>query len=323
MKCINKYTFSILTILMLSFLCACKKDNIPYAFERNSASPTLSVSKTNTLYLESDTFAKDLCIDDGNYKPVVLNSSYAAGLFDINSKSVIYAQNMYDELTPASITKLLTALVVLKHYDLNQTLTFTEECVVNENGAQKLGLEVGDKLTVEQALNILLLFSANDVANLLAVNCEGGYPEFIRLMKEEADNLGATHTNFVNPHGLTEEGHASTVYDLYLILNKLTNNEKFLKIVNQSGYTTSYTKADGTIKTIELKSTNLYLNESREVPAGYTIIGGKTGTTEAAGKCLILYFKDSEENPYIACILKSEDYDTLYADMDTLISSAK
>ena len=323
MKCINKYTFSILTILMLSFLCACKKDNIPYAFERNSASPTLSVSKTNTLYLESDTFAKDLCIDDGNYKPVVLNSSYAAGLFDINSKSVIYAQNMYDELTPASITKLLTALVVLKHYDLNQTLTFTEECVVTENGAQKLGLEAGDKLTVDQALNILLLFSANDVANLLAVNCEGGYPEFLRLMKEEADNLGATHTNFVNPHGLTEEGHASTVYDLYLILNELANNEKFLKIVNQSGYTTSYTKADGTIKTIELKSTNLYLNESREVPAGYTIIGGKTGTTEAAGKCLILYFKDSEENPYIACILKSEDYDTLYADMDTLISSAK
>ena len=62
---------------------------------------------------------------------------------------------------------------------------------------------------------------------------------------------------------------------------------------------------------------------TREVPAGYTVIGGKTGTTEAAGKCLILYFKDSEENPYIACILKSEDYDTLYADMDTLISSAK
>lgn len=323
MKCINKYTLSIIAVLMLSFLCACKKDNIPYAFERNSTSPTLSVSNANTLYLESDTFAKDLCIDDGSYKTVVLNSSYAAGLFDINNKTVLYGQNMYEELTPASITKLLTALVVLKHYDLTKTLTFTEESAVTEPGAQKLGLEVGDKITVEQALNILLLFSANDVANLLAVNCDGGYVEFLRLMKEEAESLGATHTNFVNPHGLTEEGHASTVYDLYLILNELSKNEKFLKIVNQSGYTTSYTKADGTIKTIELKSTNLYLNESREVPEGYTIIGGKTGTTEAAGKCLILYFKDSEENPYIACILKSEDYDTLYADMDTLISRAK
>ena len=322
MKCINKYTLSIIAVLMLSFLCACKKDNIPYAFERNSALPTLAVSNANTLYLESNTFAKDLCIDEGGYKPVVLNSSYAAGLFDINSKSVIYGQNMYEELTPASITKLLTALVVLKHYDLNETLTFTEECQVNVSGAQKLGLEPGDKLTVEQALNILLLFSANDVANLLAINCDGGYVEFLRLMKEEAESLGATHTNFVNPHGLTEEGHASTVYDLYLILNELSKNEKFLKIVNQSGYTTSYTKADGTIKTIELNSTNLYLNGSREVPAGYTIIGGKTGTTDAAGKCLILYFKDSAENPYIACILRSEDYDTLYADMDALISSA-
>ena len=323
MKCINKYIFSILTIALLSFLCACKKDNIPYAFERNSTSPTFAVSNSNTLYLESPTFAKDLCIDDGSYKPVNIEASYAAGLFDINSKSVLYAQNIYEELTPASITKLLTALVVLKNYDLNKTLTFTEECVVTENGAQKLGLEVGDKLTVEQALNILLCFSANDVANLLAVNYDGGYVEFMREMKEEAEALGATHTNFVNPHGLTEEGHASTVYDLYLILNELCKNEKFLKIVNQSGYTTSYTKADGSIKTIELKSTNLYLNESRPVPEGYTVIGGKTGTTEAAGKCLILYFKDSADNPYIACILKSEDYDTLYMDMDTLISSAK
>ena len=285
MKCINKYTLSIFAVLMLSFLCACKKDNIPYAFERNSASPTLAVSNANTLYLESNTFAKDLCIDDGSYYPVVLNSSYAAGLFDINKKSVLYGQNMYEELTPASITKLLTALVVLKHYDLTQTLTFTDECKVTEAGAQKLGLEPGDKLTVEQALNILLLFSANDVANLLAVNCDGGYVEFLRLMKEEAEDLGATHTNFVNPHGLTEEGHASTVYDLYLILNELTKNEKFLKIVNQSGYTTSYTKADGTIKTIELKSTNLYLNESREVPAGYTVIGGKTGSALSPPVC--------------------------------------
>ena len=141
---------------MLSFLCACKKDNIPYAFERNSASPTLAVSNANTLYLESDTFAKDLCIDDGSYKTVVLNSSYAAGLFDVNNKTDLYGQNMYEELTPASITKLLTALVVLKHYDLTKTLTFTEECAVTEVGAQKLGLEPGDKLTVIKYSSFIL-----------------------------------------------------------------------------------------------------------------------------------------------------------------------
>jgi len=229
---------------------------------------------------------------------------------------------MYEEMTPASITKLLTALVALNNCDPNQVLTFTEECVINEAGAQKIGLKEGDTLTMEQALNILLLYSANDVAMMIAVNYDGGYVEFIRMMNEEAKRMGATHTNFVNPHGLTEDGHASSVYDLYLVMNELSKNERFLKIVSQNGYTTSYTKADGTIKTVELNATNMYINGTKEVPEGYTVIGGKTGTTEKAGKCLIIYFTDSDNNPYIACILRSDDYDTLYNDMNTLIMNA-
>ncbi|MBO4310268.1 MAG: D-alanyl-D-alanine carboxypeptidase [Lachnospiraceae bacterium] len=323
MKCINKYCLLIFVLFNVSFLCACKKDEIPMAFERNSSLSTLSISSSNTLYLESDTFAKNLCIDEGNHKDLKLENSYAAGLFDINDNMVIYGKNMYDEMTPASITKLLTALVVLKHCDLSKTVTFTSDCVIKESGAQKINLAEGDTMTMEQALNIMLLYSANDVAMMIANNYEGGYEAFLNQMKAEAESLGATHTNFVNPHGLTEEGHESTVYDLYLILNELSKNEKFIKIVSQNGYTTSYTKADGTIKTVELKSTNQYINETKDIPEGYKIIGGKTGTTEAAGKCLIIYFKDDSENPYIACILRSEDYDSLYADMDTLISSAK
>ncbi|MCR4648087.1 MAG: D-alanyl-D-alanine carboxypeptidase [Lachnospiraceae bacterium] len=323
MKCINKLFLLILSVIPVFFFAGCKGKEIPFAYERNSDLSTLNISNSSSLYLESDTFAKNLCIDDGNYKNIELTGSYAAGVFDITDNSVIYGKNMYEEMTPASITKLLTALVALKHCDMNQVLTFTKECEVNEHGAQKLGLEAGDSMTMEQALNILLLFSANDVANMIAENYEGGKVEFIRVMNEEAGKLGATHTHFVNPHGLTEESHASCVYDLYLILNELSKNEKFLKIVSQNGYTTSYNKADGSIKTVEFSSTNMFINGTREVPEGYTVIGGKTGTTEAAGKCLIIYYKDSNDKPYIACILKSDDYDTLYGDMSTLISSSK
>ena len=324
MKCINKRIAVFISIFLVFFMTACGRSDLPYAFERNSALGTLSISDANSLYLQSDTFGHDLCIDDGNYKDVSVDTSYAVGVFDINQNDVIYGKNMYDEMTPASITKLLTTLVALKYCDMNQILTFTDECKINEKGAQKIGLDTGDTLTMEQALNILLLYSANDVANMIAYNYEGGgYVEFIRLMNEEAKKLGATHTNFVNPHGLTEEGHYSSVYDLYLILNELCKNEKFIKIESQGSYTTSYTKADGTIKTVELTSTNMYLNGSHESPEGYKVIGGKTGTTEAAGKCLIIYFEDSAGNPFIACILKSEDYDTLYADMDSLISCTK
>lgn len=323
MKCINKYILSLL-ILPLTLMAGCGNKNTTYAmpYERNSNTQTVSISNSGSLYEFADPFAKDLCVDEGVYnKSVELTSGYAAGLFDINNKSVIYGKNMYEVMTPASITKLLTALTALKYCDMNSKLTFTKESAITEAGAQKLGLQEGDTLTMEQALNILLLFSANDVAMMIANGYEGGYDEFIRLMNEEAKSIGATNTNFVNPHGLTEETHGSTVYDLYLILNELSKDERFLKIVSQPGYATSYTKADGTIKTIELNTTNMYINGTKEIPEGYKIIGGKTGTTDAAGKCLILYFQDSDGNPYISCILRAEDHDLLYEDMSILIKA--
>ncbi|MCQ2542633.1 MAG: D-alanyl-D-alanine carboxypeptidase [Lachnospiraceae bacterium] len=325
MKCINKVILPLLIISILMMSGCSQKDN-GYAmpFERNSNTSTISVSNSGSLYEYCEPFAKDLCVDESVYsKNVNLTSGYAAGLFDINNNTVIYGKNMYEVMTPASITKLLTALTCLKYYDMDDKLTFTSASEITEAGAQKIGFKEGDTITVEQALNILLLFSANDVAMMIANNYEGGYDEFIRLMNEEAKSLGATHTNFVNPHGLTEDTHGSTVYDLYLILNELVKDERFTNIVSQSGYVTSYTKADGTIKTIELNTTNMYLNGTKETPEGITIIGGKTGTTDAAGKCLILYFKDSDGNPYISCILRAEDHDILYEDMSTLIGAVK
>lgn len=326
MKCINKVILPFLIIFIL-VLTGCSKANsgsyvMPY--ERNSNTSSITISNSGSLYEFIDPFAKDLCVDEEVYsKNINLTSGYAAGLFDINNNTVIYGKNMYEEMTPASITKLLTALTCLKYCNMSDKLTFTSASQITEVGAQKIGFKEGDTITVEQALNILLLFSANDVAMMIANGYEGGYDEFIRLMNEEAKSLGATHTNFVNPHGLTEEYHASTVYDLYLILNELVKDERFTNIVSQNGYVTSYTQADGTIKTIELSTTNYYLNGTKEIPEGIQIIGGKTGTTEAAGKCLILYFKDADGNPYISCILRAEDHDLLYEDMSKLLEAVK
>lgn len=325
MKCTNKLFAVILSAVTLLSMSACgSKNTIPCEYERNTLSSSLAISTAKSLYVYSEPFAKDLCVDDKVYiNTVNLQGAYAAGLFDINDKTVLYGKNMYEDMTPASITKLLTTLVVLKEFDMNKKLIFTPNCKITEAGAQLLGLSEGDTLTTEQALNILLLFSANDVAMMLANNYEGGYDAFIKKMNEEAANLGATHTHFVNPHGLTEENHQTCVYDLYLILNELVKYDKFKEIVSQTGYATSYTKADGSIKTIELSNTNQFIKGDREVPEGYKVLGGKTGTTEAAGKCLIIYFEDSERNPYIACILRDEDYDMLYSDMTNLISNAK
>lgn len=303
----------------------CGKNNtIPCAYQRNNVSSSLVVSTAKSLYIYSEPYAKNLCVDDGVYDAKIdLEPTCAAGLFDLSKNQVLYGQNMYEEMTPASITKLLTTLVALKYCDANQVLTFTPNCRITETGAQLLGLSEGDTLTMDQALNVLLLFSANDVAMMIANNYEGGYDAFITKMNEEAAKLGATHTHFVNPHGLTEENHYTCVYDLYLILNELVKYDKFREIVCQTGYATSYTKADGSIKTITLSNTNQYIKGDREVPEGYTILGGKTGTTQAAGKCLIIFFEDQNSQKYISCVLRSEDYDLLYDNMTKLIMTAK
>ncbi|MBO7375321.1 MAG: D-alanyl-D-alanine carboxypeptidase [Lachnospiraceae bacterium] len=324
MKCINKYSLAIIIcIFPLIFGYGCKDKDLEFKFDRKAESSSISISDSDSIHTYAEPFAKDLCVDMGDYADINIPTSYAAGLFDINRKRVIYGKNMYEEMTPASITKLLTTLVALKYCDLNKTLEFTKACEINESGAQKLNLKPGDTMTLEQALNILLLYSANDVALMIAENYDGGYDAFIDKMNEEAAAIGATHTHFVNPHGLTEEDHESSVYDLYLILNELVKYDKFVSIVSQPGYTTSFTRADGSIKTLEIKSTNLYFEGKASVPEGYTILGGKTGTTSAAGKCLIVYFQDSAGNPYISCILRSDDHDTLYEDMNTLITNAK
>lgn len=328
MKCINRVLALLISISVLILSVSCKtrnEDSIPVPFERNSESSSVSLVQNKNLYDYYIPYAHDLCVDEGpsSYVNVTLEGAYAAGLFDVTNNKVLYQQNMYETMTPASITKLLTTLVALKYCDLNDVLEFNSDCVIKEAGAQKIGFKEGDKITLEQALNILLLYSANDVAMMIAVNYEGGYEEFLSLMNEEADIIGATHTNFVNPHGLTEENHESSVYDLYLILNELLNYDKFKQIVCQNGYTTSYTKADGTTKTIEISTTNNYINGKKQAPEGFNILGGKTGTTEAAGKCLIIYFTNSEGNEYIACILKDSDYDILYEDMNKLIEATQ
>lgn len=326
MKCINRACALLISfcLVLINVSCNTKSNDAIYVpFERNNESSSISLIPNNNLYDYYVPYAHNLCVDEGptSYVNVNLEGAYAAGLFDVTNNKVLYQQNMYETMTPASITKLLTTLVALKYCDLNQVLEFTSDCEIKEPGAQKIGFKPGDKVTLDQALNILLLYSANDVAMMIAVNYEDGYDEFLSLMNEEAAKIGATHTNFVNPHGLTEDTHESSVYDLYLILNELLNYQKFKDIVCQSGYTTSYTKADGTTKTIEISTTNNYINGKKTTPEGFTVLGGKTGTTEAAGKCLIIYFVNSDGNEYIACILKDSDYDILYEDMNRLMEA--
>lgn len=322
MKCTNKVLSLILiTGIFASILSGCGKQYaIPYERSMNSSAFMLSDLNGEQGYL--DAFAENLCMDDQSkyLRGITIENSHAYGLFDLNDQEVLQGDNIYEELPPASITKIMTALVALKYGNLDDQLTVSPNCKITESGAQKSSLKEGDHITLDQALNILLIYSANDVALMIAEHVGGGdINHFVDMMNNEAKKLGATHTNFKNPHGLNEDDHYTTVYDLYLIFNEVIKYDRFREIIQQSSYSTTYTDALGTINNISIESTNQYIKGNCNAPEGVTVLGGKTGTTNAAGSCLIIYSKDKSGNPYISVILHADTRDNLYNDMNSLL----
>ena len=177
----------------------------------------------------AETFAADLCVVDKDVSnsEVALSDVASVALFDVDSLDTLYAKNANEQLDPASLTKVMTALVALKHGSPEQLLTAGDNVLITEPGAQLCGIKPGDTMTLEQALHVLLLYSANDVANMIADGVGGSIPGFVELMNEEAQELGATNCHFTNPNGLTEEGHYMTAYDLYLIFMEAMQYDLF------------------------------------------------------------------------------------------------
>ena len=326
MKCTNKVGKA-LCIMLISFvltadLTGCGAKEYTFAYDRNRNSTSFSVA-SHTKGKTMEAFASGLCVTAADVSAgtdVDMSQATAAGLFDISSGKVIYAKNVHDKLNPASLTKVLTALCALKYANPDDVLTATENVYISESGAVKLGLAAGDTMTLDQALHALLLKSSNDVAVMIAEHVSGSVEEFAKLMNETANSLGATNSNFVNPHGLTDPDHYTTAYDLYLICNEALNNNKIMEIIQKSTYTSVYHDANGGDKSIDVANSNAYIKGEIPTPDNVTVLGGKTGTTNAAGNCLIIFANNSSGKPFIAIILQSSDRTTMYAEMTDLLS---
>lgn len=294
---------------------------MPYDYNYDVSSFQI-IQKENTAV--TDTFARDLCIVTSNVSnnPALdMGTLSAAVLFDVSQKDVIFSKNAHERLYPASLTKVMTALVALKYGSLDQTLTATSVIKMEDPDATKIKkLREGDTMTLYQALHIILIYSANDVANMVAEGVAGSVEEFVELMNKEAAALGATNTNFVNPHGLPDPTHYSTAYDMYLIFNEAIKNDVFKEIINMSSYSTTYYDKNGKAKELELKTTNRYFRGDFEMPSSVTVLGGKTGTTDAAGHCLILLSRDVNSDLYISIILCAPARDELYGKMTDLLN---
>lgn len=244
-------------------------------------------------------------------------SSSSVVLIDGNTGQILYKKNENIKQYPASITKLMTALLALENLNINDSITFSQTAVLSiEYGSSHIGIQEDEVLTVNQAMHGLLLMSANEIANGLAEKTSGSIEAFIEEMNNRAEAIGATHSNFVNPHGLHDENHYTTAYDMALIAKELVKNEAFLKIMKDITYEIPPTNKADEIR--YLSQQHKMMNEKRDADIyREDVIGGKTGYTNEAGHTLVTISKKGEQ-VLIAVILDGKG-DKVYDDTSALL----
>lgn len=227
---------------------------------------------------------------DGIQIPTINSRAYV--VIDRKSNTILVGKNENQKKKMASTTKIMTALVVIEHTNLSDTVEISKKAA--STGGSRLGLKTGDKLTVSDLLYGLMMRSGNDAAVALAEHVAGSITDFANLMNEKANSLGLSNTHFVTPHGLDEDEHYTTAYELALLSNYAMNNEIFAKIVGTKTYTITI---NGYPKT--LSNTNELLGSLNGV------YGIKTGFTNGANRCLVTCCKRGDMD--IICVVLGAD----------------
>lgn len=217
----------------------------------------------------------------------------SALVLDVTSSVILYEKNASQRFSPASTTKIMTALVALDEYQLNDILTVKTV----ETEGRIMNLKEGEQMTVENLLYGLLVHSANDAAVTLAENYPGGRKKFIEAMNRQAVKLNMKNTHFENENGLEQENHYISSIDLARLAIYALNNPTFLQFVETKKITVMDTKQK---EAHQLESVNKLLGE---IPGLY---GVKTGWTENAGECLVAAV-EREGHKIMTVVLKSDD----------------
>ena len=243
----------------------------------------------------------------------IINSE-AGIVIEAETGSILYGKNIHDVYYPASITKILTTLIALENSSMNEIVTFSHDAIFNvELASSRIGIDVGEELTMEQALYGIMLASGNEVSYGVAEHIAGDIPSFSEMMNEKAKSLGATGSNFVNPHGLPDPNHYTTPHDMALISKAAMGNEDFREITKTRAYT---------IPPTNIQEESRYLANSHkfirnEIPYEGAI-GGKTGWTTLSEYTLVT-FAERDGMTLISVIMKCPTIQDEYQDTINLL----
>ena len=214
------------------------------------------------------------------------DTAKAAIIYERTSDTMIYAVNPDEKIYPASMVKLLTALVALEKGDLEEKVTVTKRAL-NQMvpGSASMGLAAGEELTLEQLLYCLMVGSANDAALVIAEHIGGNQEIFVAMLNKKAEELGCTGTHFTNAHGLHEEENYTTARDICRIADAALENDHFRAMFTAESYTVPATNKSEA-RTL-WTGNHMMSTHTNRIHFDSRVTGGKTGATDQAGRCLV------------------------------------
>ena len=314
----------LILLLILSFCVSCERKPEKAFSEEQCIQRLTSLSWGTEANHTAESFAAMLAIPvDQSYNEQEMDTESFLLVEKSNTVSdrALSYKNPYKRVYPASITKLMTALVCVETVeDLEQEFVISSASSIKVSGSSTAFLQVGESLKIKDLLYGMLLPSGNDAAVAVAEASCGSVDAFVEKMNEEAVKIGALSSHFTNPHGLPDENHYTSPYDIYLIFRAAMQHEVLREILGTKEYQVVYKDRNGARKTQVWKATNLYSTGEKELPEGLKIMGAKTGTTKEAGYCLALDTeKTGSDLDYFSIVMKADTKDILYENMTILL----
>ncbi len=217
-------------------------------------------------------------------QPVDINiTATSAIITDAETNEIIYTKDIDSKAYPASITKLLTATILTKHKQKGDLLTYTQHASEQEPftiiSNVITTLKVGDTIPAEDVMKMLLIFSGNDMAVMIAENVANSVDDFMNEVNDYAESIGMVNSHFITPNGLHDENHYTTAYDLSLLMREVIKNPWIMEVLKMKSADINF---QGETYTIEARNHLIGIDGC---------VGGKTGQTDEAGKCLASYFE--------------------------------
>lgn len=240
--------------------------------------------------------------------------SEAAIVMDASTGLILYEKNIHKKYYPASITKILTTLLAIENCSLNEIVTFSRTAIFGiERDSSHIGIDVGEKLTVEQSLYGIMLESANEVAYGIAEHVAGDMESFADLMNKKAKELGCVDSHFVNSNGLHDDDHYTSAYDMALISKAAINNSTFRKVTSTVSYV---------IPPTNIQEESRYLTNHHKMLRNTSYhydgcIGGKTGYTTISKNTLVTFAKRGDME--LICVVMRSDGQHQYTDTAELL----